>query len=92
MRIFLDVQHAADSLGNLQTECKVTFNRIFSCFKRYKACIFLLFTESQVEKLLPPADPSHSDDRIVASARLNYGMLKIVPLFLALTSILEKER
>ncbi|KAI9779346.1 MAG: hypothetical protein M1839_007454 [Geoglossum umbratile] len=73
----------------------VALNRIFSCLRNYNLWFFVLSTESQVEKLLPP-DQVDEDNRD-ASSREALGTnlkvpLKIFPPFLALQLDVEDRR
>jgi hypothetical protein len=73
----------------------VALNRIFSCLRDYNLWFFILSTESQVEKLLPP-DQVDEDNRD-ASSREALGTnlkvpLKIFPPFLALQLDVEDRR
>src|SRR5436309_2357631 len=83
-------------LGEPQTGLYVALNRIFSCLRDYDVWFFILSTESQVEKLLPPeqVDPEDRD----ASTRQGFGdnpektPLKIFPPFVALQLDVEDRR
>ncbi|KAI9860589.1 MAG: hypothetical protein M1813_006013 [Trichoglossum hirsutum] len=79
----------------LNTGLYVALNRIFSCLRDYNLWFFVLSTESQVEKLLPPEQID--EDNRDASSREALGTnskvpLKIFPPFLALQLDVEDRR
>ena len=85
-----------DDSGKPQTGRYVALNRIFSCLNEFRVWFFVLSTESQVEKLLPPEKVNPDDGD--ASARRGLGNrrkespLKIFPPFLALQLDVEDRR
>ncbi|KAI9768754.1 MAG: hypothetical protein M1839_003969 [Geoglossum umbratile] len=82
--------------GSGETGLYVALNRIFSCLRESDVWFFVLSTESQVEKLLPPerVDPDDRD----SSTRLGLGNfegetpLNIFPPFVALQLDVEDRR
>ncbi|KAI9760436.1 MAG: hypothetical protein M1840_002414 [Geoglossum simile] len=73
----------------------VALNRIFSCLRDYNLWFFVLSTESQIEKLLPPEQIT--EDNRDGSAREALGTnskapLKIFPPFVALQLDVEDRR
>ncbi|KAI9764367.1 MAG: hypothetical protein M1840_008505 [Geoglossum simile] len=85
-------KHPSGGLGN---ERYVAFNRVISCLNKFKVWFFFLSTESQVDRLLPPADPSASSNGRITSYREFRGRptpLRIFPPFVALQLDIEDRR